>query len=115
MEQNEKTAEVGAFILSLKRNNRDIKNDRATAIAEDAELVFKREIEDLQMKLKRLIRKRDNMLDLSPSNTHSLMLAEDFDAKGFVEEDLKLAVEIRNLEIKISLGELRFQHLFGKA
>lgn len=113
---NTPTVEVagGAFVQSLKRSNRDIKHDRATAIAEDAQLVFKREIEDLGMKLKRLQRKRENMLDLSPSNTHSLMLAEEFDAKGFVEEDLKIAVEVRNLEIKIELGQKRYEFLFGE-
>ncbi|MCI5209465.1 MAG: hypothetical protein D3910_11870, partial [Candidatus Electrothrix sp. ATG2] len=30
----------GAFINSLKRNNKEIRDDRATAIAEDTELVF---------------------------------------------------------------------------
>ena len=37
----------GAFIVSLKRNNKQIRNDRATAILEDTEILYKRSIEDL--------------------------------------------------------------------
>ena len=37
----------GAFYGSLKRNNKQIRDDRALAIAEDTELVYKRKIEDL--------------------------------------------------------------------
>lgn len=103
----------GSFGYYLKRNNKQIKSDRAEAIIEDAELVYRREIEDMQMTMKRLVRKRENMLDLSPTNSQSLMLAEDFDAKGFVNLDLDLAVQIRNLEIKIELGVTRFKELFN--
>ncbi len=33
---------VGAFIDSLKRNNKQIRDDRATAIAEDAQIMYRR-------------------------------------------------------------------------
>jgi hypothetical protein len=36
----------GAFLLSLKRNNSKIREDRAQAIGEDAQLIYKRKIED---------------------------------------------------------------------
>lgn len=41
------TINNGAFIESLKRNNRQIREDRALNISEDAELLYKRKIEDL--------------------------------------------------------------------
>lgn len=105
---------AGSFDYYLKRNNKQIKSDRAEAIVEDAELVYRREVEDMQMSMKRLVRKRENMLDMSPTNSQSLMLAEDFDAKGFSKQDLELAVQIRNLEIKIELGVKRFSELFNE-
>ena len=61
-EKNNETK--GAFLESLQRNNKQIRQDRAEAIAEDAELVFKRKVEDLEMKIKRMRRERDGMLDL---------------------------------------------------
>ncbi len=104
---------IGAFIQSLKRNNTQIKSDRATAISEDAEMAYKRMVEDFEMEMKRLLRERSNMLDLSPSNTQSLMLANDFDARKFAEKDLEIGVKIRNLEIKIDVAKTRYNELFS--
>jgi len=104
---------IGAFLESLKRNNKQIREDRATAIAEDTDLLFKRTIEDMQMKIKRMERERDNMLDLSPSDARSLVLASDFDATAFVDKDVELGVKIRNEKIKLELAMARYEHLFG--
>lgn len=102
----------GSFIDALKRNNTKIKQDRATAIAEDAELIYKREVEDLETNLKRIRRERNSMLDLSPTNTDSLVLASDFNAKAFVNKDIELGVQIRNLEIKLEIARTRYKELF---
>ena len=102
----------GAFIESLVRNNSKIRSDRAIAIQEQAELLYKRKVEDLEVKLKRLRRERDNMLDLSPTNATSLMLATDFDAEQFVEKDLQLGLEIRNEEIKLEIAKKQYTKLF---
>lgn len=102
----------GAFVDSLKRNNRKIREDRAIAIAESAEIIYKREVEDLELEIKKLRREREAMLDLSPTTADSLVLASDFDAKSFVTKDLDLGVKIRNLEIKLDIAKNRFQHLF---
>jgi hypothetical protein len=103
----------GAFIDSLKRNNKQIRDDRATSITEDAQLIYKREMEDLEQSLKKMIREQDNMLDLSPTTAQSLVLASDFDSKEFVAKDLKLGLDIRNTEIKLEIAKKRYQHLFG--
>ena len=63
---------TGAFVASLKRNNKQIREDRATSIAEAAELRYKRTVEDLEMSLRRMKRDQDNMLDLSPSDANFL-------------------------------------------
>lgn len=46
------------FSEMLKRGNIEILSDRAQAIVEDTELMFKRKVEDLQLQLKRLNRDR---------------------------------------------------------
>lgn len=105
----------GAFINSLVRNNRKIREDRAIAIQEAAQLVYKREVEDTELKIKQLKRDREAMLDLSPENAMSLVLASDFNEKAFVEKDIKLGIELRNLEIKLEIARARYQYLFEGA
>ena len=103
----------GAFVESLKRNNSKIKEDRAVAIAEAAELIYKREVEDLTIQIRQIKRERDSMLDLSPKDTTSLILASDFDAKAFVDKDIELGIKIRNLEIKLEIATKRYNELFN--
>ncbi len=102
----------GAFVDSLVRNNKKIREDRAIAIAEAAQMIYKREVEDTELKIKQLKREREAMLDLSPTNADSLVLASDFDAKVFVEKDIKLGLAIRNLEITLEIAKSRYNHLF---
>lgn len=102
----------GKFVESLVRNNKKIRDDRAVAIAEDAQIIYKREVEDLDLQIKRTIRERDQMLDLSPTNADSLIVAADFDSKAFVAKDLELGLKIRNLEIKRDIAKARYADLF---
>lgn len=102
----------GAFFESLVRNNKKIREDRAAAIQEQAELLYKRKVEDLTVEIKRLRRERENMLDLSPENATSLIVASDFDAEAFVNKDLELGIKLRELEIKLDIAKTRYAQLF---
>lgn len=102
----------GKFVASLVRNNSKIKKDRAESISEDAQVVFKRTVEDLEIEIKKKRRDRENMLDMSPENALSLMVASDFNAQAFVSKDLELGVAIRNLEIKLEIASKRYDELF---
>jgi hypothetical protein len=104
---------MGAFGASLKRNNKQIRDDRATAITEDTQLVYKREIEDLMLSIKKMKREQENMLDLSPTNAQSLIVASDFDSKNYVSKDIEIGVKIRNSEIKLEIATARYNYLFG--
>lgn len=105
---------TGAFIDSLKRNNAKIREDRAIAIGESAQMRYKRKIEDLEMELKQLKRDRDNMMDLSPASADSLVLASDFDSQTFVDKDVQIGITIRNLEIQLEIARERYNHLFNQ-
>ena len=109
----EEIVKQGAFSESLRRNNKQIRDDRATAIAEDTQLVYKRAIEDIELGLKKMKRERENMLDLSPTNAQSLILASDFDSTDYVSKEIALAMKIRNEEIKLDLAKERYTFLFG--
>jgi hypothetical protein len=114
MEEKEKNVDAqGAFISSLKRNNKQIRDDRATAIGEDTELAYKRSVEDLNLSIKKMKREQENMLDLSPTNAQSLVLASDFDSNVYVSKDVELGVKIRNAEIKLEIAKKRYSYLFG--
>jgi len=104
---------AGAFINSLKRNNKQIKDDRAASISEDTQLIYKRKIEDLELSIKKMVREQDNMLDLSPTNSQSLILASDFDSDSFITKDIELGVKIRNSQITLEIAKNRYKYLFG--
>lgn len=103
----------GAFASSLKRNNQKIREDRAVTIIETTEMLYKRSVEDMEVRLKQLKRDQESMLDLSPSTADSLRLASEFNADEYVEKDIKLGIEIRNLEIKLEVAKKRYAYLFG--
>lgn len=103
----------GAFVESLTRGSKKIKADRAVVIAESAQLVYKRSIEDLQMDIKTAQRERDNMLDLSPTTSDSLELAKNFNAAEFVAMDQKIGLRIRELKIRLEEAQARYAVLFG--
>jgi hypothetical protein len=102
----------GTFVESLKRSNSKIKADRAVAIAENFELFFKRKVEDLEIQLKSLKRERDQMYDLSPTTTDSLILAAEFDAAKYTNKDIEVGRQIRDLEITIEIASARYNELF---
>lgn len=101
----EKQKQQGALIQSLIRSSKDIKRSRAIAI---------RQVQDLRMRLSQLKRSRDDLIDLSPTDANSLILAKDFDAKKFAEEHIGLGVKIRQAEIELEIAEKSFINLFGQ-
>lgn len=117
MEDNQTTGGVlepkGAFYGSLTRNNKQIRADRATSISEDTMLMFKRKVEDLEVKLRRLKMDRENLLDMSPDNTTSLKMPSEFSSEEFIDKDLKLGLAIRETEILLDIATTRFKYLFG--
>lgn len=102
----------GAFIDSLTRNNKEIRTDRAIALVESTELLYKRKVEDIGVKIKQLQRDKENMLDLSPDSALSLKVPSDFDAGAYVEKNLELALKIRNEKIRLLIAEREYIHQF---
>lgn len=101
------------FIESLKRNNDQIREDRAVAIGEDSQLIYRRRVEDIALKIKRVEREQEGLIDVSPLDKNSLTFA-DFQPEQFVERDFELSLILRNLNIQLEIAEKRFEYLFGK-
>ena len=117
MAKNEGVAEatkIGFIYTSLDRTNKQIRRERGDAIAESLEMIYKREVEDLQMSLKILNRDRLNMFDFSPENSQSLVMAKDLESPDIKNKDLDISLKIRNIEIKLEIASSRYEFLFGK-
>ncbi len=101
------------FVDALRRNNDQIREDRAKTIGEDSELIYKRRIEDIELKIKRIAREQEGAIDISPLDRNSLTFV-DFDPESFVEKDIELSLKIRNLKIQFEIAKKRYEYLFGK-
>jgi len=58
-------------------------------------------------------REQENMLDLSPKDANSLILASDFDSNSYTKKDIEIGVKIRNAEITLEIAKNRYEYLFG--
>lgn len=105
----------GSLYQSLARSNKDIRDQRGRALAEQMETAYRRNIEDLRYDIKELKRKRENMFDFSPTNSQSLVLAKEVEARSILKEDSTISLEIRNMEIRLEIAEARYLDLFGKS
>lgn len=115
MADNEEVKVEGTFLTSLKRNAKQIREDRAQAIFEDTERLYRRKIEDIEDDIKKLRRVRENSIDLAPNNAVSTVVApKDFDAAVFTETDIKRGIDIRNLEITLEIAKEQYKQLFGE-
>lgn len=104
----------GVFVTTLLRDNKSIKKDRAQAIIQDTQIIYKRKVEDLEIAISQMRRKQQAMLDLSPDNSLSLMPSlKNYEPATFVAEDVKLGYELRNLEIQYEVAVKRYEFLFG--
>ncbi|WP_136667266.1 hypothetical protein [Flavobacterium sp. H122] len=101
------------FIDALRRNNDQIREDRARTIGEDSELIYRRRVEDIDLKIKRLEREQEGLIDISPLDKNSLTFA-DFEPDAFVQKDIELSLIIRNLNIQFEVAKKRYEYLFGK-
>lgn len=100
---------------SLKRGNKAIREQRGEVIWEDLEMVYKREVENKRVDLKRIDRKMANAFDFSVTNVNSLIMrTEDFDAGEVMINDLQLGLDrVKTLE-KLNIAIGRYNHLFGQ-
>ena len=102
------------FLRMLQRSRKEIVGDRAVAIFEETEMIFNRFIVDTRMKIKNLHRERQNLMDVAPKDRISLVPANDFDAKAFIERDIELGQEILDTKEMLGIAEERYQALFGE-
>jgi hypothetical protein len=106
-------APKGAFITSLKRTATQVRDERAEIIQEGSQRIYKRSIEDMEDRLKDLQRMQRGSLDLSPDDVNTIISANSFDPKAWVERDIARSLEVKKLKVKIDAAKDRYAFLFG--
>ena len=114
MEEN--FSQKGLFFQNLTRDFKKLKLDRAESVTEDAEIAYKRHIEDYCRNLREIQRKVENlMLELAPTTTYdATVVPADFDVVNFMKTDEELGVKARELKIRLEVMLGRYEVLFGK-
>jgi hypothetical protein len=95
----------------MTRNNKELRDGRALDILEGLELQYKRAIENMEMELKVKRRSRDQNFDIAPTKSFDLTMNVE-DAATFVDKDIKLGVDIRQLELKLEVAKKQYEEMF---
>lgn len=106
----------GVFKADLMKTFKQLKESRAESVAEDVEIIYKRQIEDLCHQIRNCDRDRENLiLDLSPSSAFSgNVVPSDFKPADFLAKDVEIGLNKRDAVIKLEIVIERYQYLFGE-
>lgn len=102
----------GKFGSMLKRNNKQLREDRGARIISATEKYYRRTIEDMEEKIANLKMDRENLLDINPSNTQTIINPSDFDSNAFVQKDIEIGKTIYNMEKVLEITRERYNDLF---
>lgn len=105
----------GVFKADLMKTFKQLKETRAESVAEDVEIIYKRQIEDLCHQIRNYDRDRENLiLDLSPSSAfNGNVVPSDFKPAEFLNKDVEIGLNKRDAIIKLEIVIERYEYLFG--
>lgn len=105
---------TGLFEDSLKRNFKQIREDRASIMTRSSLSVYKGKIDKLYLDLDKLEIDRNNLLDFAGDSTTRIVSLEQFDADVFCSKDEEITLKMRELRIRIEELTQRYKALFGR-
>jgi hypothetical protein len=103
----------GQFYKIMAQSSKEIKQYKIAAITEGLNFAYKARIEEIEREIRSKKWRLEEMMDLFPSTTQSLVIGKDFNPKEFVTEDLQIHVDLRNLEIMLDIAKRRYKFLTG--
>lgn len=86
---------------------------RATVASEDAESIYKREIQNLAHLIRKLKQEKEDMADLPLTDKQASEITYAIASGTYVSKEIEMGVKIRDLEKKLESAKKRFQFLFG--
>lgn len=101
------------FLATIARSNKELRHDRAMAITKSAEKALRRKIEDFSEVLENLQLDLDNLLDINPSNTNTIINPSDFDADAYITTAENIDLKMRDIKIRKELAQKRYDALFS--
>jgi len=100
------------FLNKISRSNKELRQDRALIIAKGTEKALRRKIEDFNDNLESLKLSLANLLDINPSNTHTIINPSDFDAAAYIRTAEEIDLKMRDITIRRDLAKERYDQLF---
>ena len=100
------------FLNKISRSNKELRQDRALIIAKGTEKALRRKIEDFNDNLESLKLSLENLLDINPSNTHTIINPSDFDSAAYIRTAEEIDLKIRDITIRRDLAKVRYEQLF---
>lgn len=100
------------FMSTIARSNKELRQDRALIIAKATEKALRRKIEDFNDNLESLKLSLDNLLDINPSNTHTIINPSDFNPDAYIRTAEEIDLKIRDISIRRDLAQKRYDALF---
>lgn len=102
------------FTASLTRGNEAIRGDRARVACSAAERAQRKIIDGIKDKLDKLIIERENLSDLNPRNTTSLVFAGgNFDGEVWAHRMNSIELDLVNLEVELQVAENTYDKWFA--
>ena len=99
------------FREALVKDDKAIKSNRVDIVARDLRTAYERCIEDIKQEIAKNEAAREDMLDMSSDYKDTINI-DAFCATTFVNEDLRRAAKIRDLNDSLVLIKTRFDELF---
>jgi hypothetical protein len=85
----------------------------ASAGFNEAQSVYQREIQNLELMIKRLKTEQEKITSHPLSDAQSSEIASAIDSGAYVSKEVELGVQIRDLETALMSAKKKFQFLFG--
>jgi hypothetical protein len=101
------------FTLNLTKGNEAIKGDRARVARSSAERELRKIIDSIIDRQDKLMLERENLSDLSPRNTTSLIFAGDnFDGAKWAKRMSEIELELLNIDVELEATEALYDQWF---
>jgi len=105
---------VNNFTLNLTKGNDAIKGDRARVACSSAERSQRKIIDEIIDRQDKLLLERENLSDLSPRNTTSLVFAGgNFDGDKWARRMQDIELQLVNIEVELEVAEGLYEKWFA--
>jgi Rad3-related DNA helicase len=104
---------MNKFLSNLTKDNKSLKESRATMLATQAERAKKKIVDTLQDELDQQEYNLERLNDLSPASTTSLKYRDDFNPTKWAEDTFELEKTINLIQMELEIAKFSFDTNFS--